>query len=646
MKRLTGISGVLWLLLVLFGLTILPQTSVSAKPSVCAEETLYEVNFADTDGSWTPSRVSGDLSLNWQHSSGSWFAPDDDDISELLLTGPTLQVPANASQIRLEFNHQYEFEGEPGEYWDGGQVQLGINGSYQTIEWYSFMLNGYNAELETESDHPFGGEWAFSGDSGGSLLTRAVLYMIDPGDNIQLRFRLGTDEATGDTGWSIADVRVLYCDNIPAEITSTDNVVIPLNEPFSHTFTATGKPTPTFSYSDENLPPGVTRDGDTLSGTPTEMGTFTITATAENGVLDVASISSVDGAVPAGYAPVGDTQVFTIIVRGDEPYFTSPASARTRLGSPFSHTFTAAGNPAPTFSYSDEHLPPGVTRSGDTLSGTPTEMGTFTITATAHNSVVNPPPYTGSANALGAFIDPGITQVFTITVHGDEPYFTSPVQSHGMANESYTHTFSAVGNPAPTLSYSSENLPPGVTRTGDTLSGIPTLSGTYSITVTASNGVAPDAVQVHMITIGSLPPPPPSPYAEDVNFDNEAGVRTGVPESLVDSIHVRELYRNGQPVQWLGGDLYSSGSIGNLGVMEMGVRQAIDIFSPTGLSYFNGGAVFCLRGEGTLIWMAASHAPRIAEIIGSYTVDDYPGYTCATLFEPGTLVLVSENPLS
>jgi hypothetical protein len=54
--------------------------------------------------------------------------------------------------------------------------------------------------------------------------------------------------------------------------------------------------------------------------------------------------------------------------------------------------------------------------------------------------------------------------------------------------------------------------------------------------------------------------------------------------------------------------------------------------------------VFCLRGDGYLIWLEASGVPRRAEIIGSYRVDEFPGFTCATLFEPGTLVLVSRLP--
>jgi hypothetical protein len=42
--------------------------------------------------------------------------------------------------------------------------------------------------------------------------------------------------------------------------------------------------------------------------------------------------------------------------------------------------------------------------------------------------------------------------------------------------------------------------------------------------------------------------------------------------------------------------------------------------------------------------MAASQSPRVPQIIGSYSVPEWPGFTCATLFEPGTLVLVAQNP--
>jgi hypothetical protein len=145
-------------------------------------------------------------------------------------------------------------------------------------------------------------------------------------------------------------------------------------------------------------------------------------------------------------------------------------------------------------------------------------------------------------------------------------------------------------------------------------------------------------------SIASLPPPPPTPLCEDHNFSEGGVVRTGVADNLRAALNCRVLYQNGSPTTWLGSDLYTSGAIGSEGVLALGVQQAIDIFSPTGLSYFNGGAVFCLRGDGYLIWLEASGVPRRAEIIGSYRVDEFPGFTCATLFEPGTLVLVSRLP--
>lgn len=139
-------------------------------------------------------------------------------------------------------------------------------------------------------------------------------------------------------------------------------------------------------------------------------------------------------------------------------------------------------------------------------------------------------------------------------------------------------------------------------------------------------------------------PPPPAPLCEDQNFDSSAVVHASLSDAFGAAINCRVLYANSAPAIWNGGSLYSSASIGIPGIVELGIQQAIDIFSPSGQQYFEGGAVFCLRGEGTLIWLAAKNQPRHAEIIGSYTVPEFEGFTCATLFEPGTLILVTKTP--
>lgn len=423
-----------------------------------------------------------------------------------------------------------------------------------------------------------------------------------------------TDRVNGEnaliTICNLGETCSIYNEKIAPVITSAASANGAVGRAFSHTFTAEGDPAPTFSYSAENLPPGVTRTGDTLSGMPTAAGNYSITATASNGASPDA------------------VQVFEITVTGTAPTITSAASANGVVGTAFSHTFTAAGDPAPTFSYSAENLPPGVTRTGDTLSGTPTAPGNYSITATASNGV-----------------SPDAVQVFEITITGDAPVITSAAQGYAEQGAAFSHTFTAIGNPAPTLTYSDVNLPPSITLTGGTLSGIPTVDGQFSVTVTASNGVAPDAVQVFILTVGGLPVPPPTPLCEDHNFSEDGVVRSSTADAFGHALNCRVLYQNGAPTSWMGGSLYTGGSIGVEGIFDLGVQTAIDIFSPSGVSYFEGGAVFCLKGSGWLIWLAADGAPRVPEIIGSYIVPEWEGFTCATLFEPGTLVLVSQNPV-
>lgn len=160
-----------------------------------------------------------------------------------------------------------------------------------------------------------------------------------------------------------------------------------------------------------------------------------------------------------------------------------------------------------------------------------------------------------------------------------------------------------------------------------------------------ANQPLPTPVPTTPTPVPTAPPPPPTPLCEDHNFAEGGVVRASTVDGIDYAVNCRVLYQNGRPTQWLGGDLYDSGAIGNPGILELGVIQAVDIFSPVGMTYFNGGAVFCLRGSGTLIWLAASGIPRHAEIVGSYSVPEFPGFTCITLFEPGTLVLVRENPI-
>lgn len=421
------------------------------------------------------------------------------------------------------------------------------------------------------------------------------------------------------------------------------------------------------------------------SPNPSSVGdTVTFTATVVGGFLLAGTVEFFDGSTSLGTAPLfmfgsailstsslsAGAHSITAVYSGD--IFSTPSTSAPLIqmvnttSSPTTTTLVSSANPS--------QIGQSVTFTATVTSssGTPTGMvtflidgapqapltldasgvATFTISSLSVGTHTIEASYSGGTNFMSSTAAPLTQTVNTAsTITLDVATLTD-----GAAGVPYSQLITASGGSGSyTFAVTSGALPPGLTLAADgTLSGTPTQAGTYSFTVTVTDtGTSLTGEGAYTLVINTVaatatptpppPPPPPALHAEDVNFD-DVPVRTGIPESLVDSINVRVLYQNGSPTSWLGNALYDGGSIGNPGILELGVQQAIDIFSPNGQTYFNGGAVFCLRGQGTLIWLAASGVPRRAEIIGSYAVDDYPGYTCATLFEPGTLVLVSESP--
>ena len=122
----------------------------------------------------------------------------------------------------------------------------------------------------------------------------------------------------------------------------------------------------TFSLNSGTLPAGLTLAANgTLSGTPTQTGSFSITvrATDSHGCFGIG----------ATYTLVIGCQTITV---------TNPATNTGTAGSPFSQTFTQAGAiGGVTFSLNSGSLPAGLTLAANgTLSGTPTQTGSFPIT--------------------------------------------------------------------------------------------------------------------------------------------------------------------------------------------------------------------------------------------------------------------------
>jgi hypothetical protein len=274
--------------------------------------------------------------------------------------------------------------------------------------------------------------------------------------------------------------------NAAPAITSANSTTF--TEGTAGTFTVTSSASPTASLAETGaLPSGVTfvDNGDgtaTLAGTPAAgtAGTYPLTITATNGVLP------------------NSTQDFSLVVNA-APAITSASSTTFTEGTSESFTVTTTGAPPPTLSESGG-LPTGISfvdngNGTATLSGTPAAAtrGTYTITITAANGV--------GSNAV---------QTFTLTVNA-APAITSGAST--TFTEGTAGTFTVTSSAAPTASLSEVGaLPTGVTfvDNGDgtaTLSGTPATatSGTYPLTITAANGVLPNATQSFTLTVNSSP---------------------------------------------------------------------------------------------------------------------------------------------
>ena len=178
--------------------------------------------------------------------------------------------------------------------------------------------------------------------------------------------------------------------DIPAGISSPDQVSFARYSPGSFTVTTTGNPTPSLTEVG-TLPKGMTYSNGTISGTPTKVGTFELAFLAANGI---------------GFQYV---QYFTLTVTPFQITTTSPLPAATE-GTAYSVTLTASGGVTPYKWKPTGTLPAGLTLSkAGVLSGTVADTvtpGTYQISVKVKDSK------TPTAEVL--------TATFSITVNASD----------------------------------------------------------------------------------------------------------------------------------------------------------------------------------------------------------------------------------
>lgn len=184
-----------------------------------------------------------------------------------------------------------------------------------------------------------------------------------------------------------------------------------------------------------------------------------------------------------------------------KPQITSADSRSGRVGVSFSHTVTTTGGVAPV---SITITPvttgaPGLSINGATISGIPTQTGTFLYAVQALSAGSGP----GCAvpQTLTIVIDDGIDQCPLSTLQ-----ITSPLNTSAMLGTLFVYNVTTVGGVPPILiTIDALNPAPGLTISGSKILGTPTTPGTYTYTITAQDANSPEScakVETLTITVG------------------------------------------------------------------------------------------------------------------------------------------------
>lgn len=158
---------------------------------------------------------------------GSIHGIDHPEPSDTSIVTPTIEV--GSGRFVVTFDHLHAFEFSSGDYWDGGVVEISVDGA-AFVDVNAYAEPGYNGTIRAGlgAGNPLEGREVYGNrnpsypsvdrvslDFGTALAGRAI----------RLRFRIGTDQASGDEGWTIRSLSVSGATNAPFTAITTETIV-------------------------------------------------------------------------------------------------------------------------------------------------------------------------------------------------------------------------------------------------------------------------------------------------------------------------------------------------------------------------------------------------------------------------------------
>ncbi|XXT14590.1 M36 family metallopeptidase [Sorangium sp. So ce429] len=160
---------------------------------------------------WTVEGLSSELV--WSRAAGAppnrvWRGVDLGSLADAALVSPALEVSATESFV-LTFAHRHQFEESDGTAWDGAVIEISADGGETWEDIGRYVNPGYGGRITGESGNPLARRRAYVGESPSWPELDRVSVDLGTrfaGKTVRVRFRVGTDEAAGDTGWELDDI--------------------------------------------------------------------------------------------------------------------------------------------------------------------------------------------------------------------------------------------------------------------------------------------------------------------------------------------------------------------------------------------------------------------------------------------------------